>query len=176
MVDIVDEGYDLAIRASAAPVPASMVARKLATSRNVVCAAPAYLKKRGTPKQPAELAKHACLEFSYAVTGDDWQFTDPDGRAVRVKVRFGFHTNSGDTLREVAVAGHGVIRVSTFLVGDDLRAGRLVQLLPGYALPDTDINALYPSRRHLSGKVRAMIEFLREAFADGAPWESRKRR
>ena len=171
VVDMVEEGYDLVIRVSAAASPTNHVARKLATSRNVVCAAPSYLKQHGVPKIPADLARHACLGFTYAATGDEWHFTDPTGKAVRVKVNCAFHTNNGDTLREAALAGHGVIRPAAFLVGDDLLSGRLVQLLPDHRLADTDLLAIYPSRRHLSAKVRVMIDFLSAAFKGIPPWD-----
>ena len=175
VIDMVEEGYDLAIRVSATQSSVNLVARKLAVSRNVVCAAPAYLKRRGVPKTAADLASPACLGFSYAATGDEWRFTDSAGRAQRVKEQCAFHTNNGDTLREAAVAGHGIIRVATFLVGDDLRAGRLVPLLAGFTLDDTEVLALYPSRRHLTAKVRVMIDFLSEAFKQTPPWERPRR-
>lgn len=171
VVDMVEEGYDLAIRVTATPSPPNLVARKLATSRNVLCAAPSYLAQHRAPQTPADLAQHRCLGFSYAATGDDWHFTDPAGKPVRIKVNCAFHTNSGDTLREVALAGQGIIRPAAFLVGEDLRAGRLVQLLPDYPLADTDLLAVYPSRRHLSAKVRVMIDYLAEAFKATPPWD-----
>nr|WP_298682063.1 LysR family transcriptional regulator [uncultured Dongia sp.] len=170
VVDMVEEGYDLTIRVSAAASPTDHVTRKLATSRNIVCAAPSYLKRHPAPTSPADLATHACLGFSYAATGDEWQFTDPAGKALRVKVNCAFHTNNGDTLREVALAGHGIIRPAAFLVDEDLKAGRLVRLLPDYLLADTDLLAIYPSRRHLSAKVRVMVDFLAAAFRETPSW------
>jgi DNA-binding transcriptional LysR family regulator len=82
------------------------------------------------------------------------------------------HTNNGDTARAAALAGAGVIWQPTFLVGADLREGRLVPLLPGYRLPDIDILAVYPSRRHLSAKVRVMVDFLAAQFAGVPPWDA----
>jgi len=171
VVDMVEEGYDLTIRVSQTPSPANLVARKLATSRNLVCAAPAYLKAHGVPKTPLELARHRCLGFTYAATGDEWHFTGKDRKTQRVRVTCAFHTNNGETLRAAALAGHGIIRSAAFLVGEDIRAGRLVRLLPDDAVSDTDLLALYPSRRHVSAKVRAMLDFLAAAFKGTPPWD-----
>jgi DNA-binding transcriptional LysR family regulator len=170
VVDIVEEGYDMAIRISRTG-SASHVARKLATSHNIVCAAPAYLEQHGTPRVPADLEQHRCIGYSYAATADEWAFTDEKGLAHPVKVPCVMHTNNGDTARAAALGGLGVIWQPGFLIGEDLRAGRLIRLLPEFTLPDIDIQAVYPSRRHLSAKVRVMIDFLVEAFRDTPPWD-----
>jgi len=109
--------------------------------------------------------------YSYSPTADEWNFLDGQGRAHSVKVPYAMRTNNGDTARSAALAGAGVIWQPSFIVGADLRAGRLVQLLPGFRLPDIDILAIYPSRRHLSAKVRVMIDFLVAEFKDTPPWE-----
>lgn len=172
VVDIVDEGYDLGIRISRAGSTTN-VGRKLSTSHNIVCASPAYLRQHGKPKVPADLAAHTCIGYTLASSGDDWHFRDDAGREHVVRAPCRMHTNNGDTARAAAVAGAGVIWQPTFLIGDDLRAGRLLALLPGYVMPDIDILAVYPSRRQLSAKVRAMVDFLAEAFAGDAPWDRR---
>jgi DNA-binding transcriptional LysR family regulator len=170
VVDIVEEGYDLAIRISRAGSTAH-VAKKLGTSRNLVCASPAYLRRRGRPKVPADLAEHACIGYTYAVTGDEWHLADDSGKPHVVKVTCAMHTNNGDTARAAALAGRGIVWQPTFLIGEDLREGRLVPLLPGYHLPDIDVLAVYPSRRHLSAKVRVMVDFLADAFKGTPPWD-----
>jgi DNA-binding transcriptional LysR family regulator len=170
VVDIVDEGYDLAIRISRAG-STSHAARKLATSRNILCASPDYLARCGYPAAPADLIEHRCIGYSYAATGDEWQLIDTERKAHAVKVNCHMHTNNGDTARAAALAGQGVIWQPTFLIGNDLRAGKLVQVLPEYRLPDIDVLALYPSRRHLSAKIRAMIDFLADAFGGVPPWD-----
>jgi DNA-binding transcriptional LysR family regulator len=169
VVDIVEEGYDMAIRISRSG-SASNVARKLASSANMLCAAPAYLARHGMPAAPAELLKHQCIGYSYAAS-DEWQLLDAEGRQHTVKIPFMMRTNNGDTARAVALGGQGIIWQPTFLIGADLRAGRLVQVLPDYRMPDIDIQAVYPSRRHLSAKVRVMIDFLVEQFKDTPPWD-----
>lgn len=170
VVDIVEEGYDLAIRISRAGSTAH-VARKLATSRNILCAAPAYLARHGQPAVPADLARHLCVGYTYSLTGDEWRFTDDAGHGHVVKANCAFHTNNGDTARAAALAGRGIIWQPSFLIGADLAAGRLVRVMPGYHLPDIDIQAVYPSRRHLSAKVRAMVDFLVAAFHGTPPWD-----
>lgn len=170
VVDLVEEGYDLGVRISRAGSN-SHAARKLASSRNIVCASPAYLRKHGRPKTPADLAQHACIGYTYAASADDWTLTDAAGRAHTVRVRCTMHTNNGDTARAAALAGLGVIWQPTFLIGDDLRAGTLVPLLPGYRMHDIDVLAVYPSRRQLSAKVRAMVDFLAESFKGVPSWD-----
>ncbi|MBU2425940.1 MAG: substrate binding domain-containing protein, partial [Gammaproteobacteria bacterium] len=168
VVDIVEEGYDLAIRISRAG-STNHAARKLASSHNVLCAAPAYLKRCGIPQTPADLKDHECITYIYS--GDEWSFTDNAGKSHQVKVKGKVHTNNGDTARAMALSGSGIIWQPTFLIGADLASGALVPLLPDYKLPDIDVLAMYPSRRHLSVKVRVMIDFLVEAFAGTAPWD-----
>jgi DNA-binding transcriptional LysR family regulator len=170
VVDIVEEGYDLAIRISRGG-SASHAARKLATSHNVCCAAPSYIAAHGLPQAPADLARHSCIGYSYAASADEWRFSDAAGHPHPVTVHCSLHANNGETARTAALAGIGVIWQPTFLVGDDLRAGRLVRLLPQYHLPDIDILAVYPSRRHLSAKVRVMVDFLAEQFSGTPPWD-----
>jgi DNA-binding transcriptional LysR family regulator len=170
VVDIVEEGYDLAIRISSAG-STNHAARKLATSKNMLCASPAYLARYGYPAAPADLVEHRCIGYSYAATGDEWQLIDGERKAHTVKVNCHMRTNNGDTARAAALAGQGVIWQPTFLVGNDLRTGKLVQVLPEYRLPDIDVLAVYPSRRHLSARVRAVIDFLVDAFDGLPPWD-----
>ncbi|TXI03306.1 MAG: LysR family transcriptional regulator [Rhizobium sp.] len=171
VVDLVEEGFDLGIRISRGG-SSSYSARKLASSRNIVCASPGYLLQRPAPRHPADLADHACLGYTYAQTADEWHFVDAQGDKHSVKVRYAMHTNNGDTARAAAIMGCGVIWQPTFLIGEDLRQKRLIELLPGYRIPDIDVLAVYPSRRHLSAKVRLMADFLAQAFAgEAAPWD-----
>ena len=170
VVDIVEEGYDMAIRISRGG-SATHVARKLATSHNILCAAPDYIARHGVPLHPADLLRHACIGYSYSATADEWQMLDAGGQPHAVKVQCVMHTNNGDTARAAALDGLGVIWQPTFLVGADLRAGRLQRVLPDYHMSDIDILAVYPSRRHLSAKVRVMIDFLVEEFDGVAPWD-----
>ena len=170
VVDIVEEGYDLAIRISRTG-SASHVGRKLATSRNIICAAPDYVLQHGAPMAPVDLRDHACIGYTYSATADEWLFIDGAGKPHTVKVAAIMHTNNGDTARAMALAGQGITWQPTFLIGEDLKAGRLVPLMPDYRMADIDILAVYPSRRHLSAKVRVMVDFLAEAFKGAPPWD-----
>ena len=162
VVDLVDEGYDLAIRITTLP-SSMLVSRKLASTRMVLCASPRYLKRHGKPKHPQELADHSVISYSYWSTGDEWRFTGPKGPAsVRTKSRL--HTNNGDTCRKAALAHQGVILQPDFLIGDDLRRGDLIELMPTYRSIELDIHAVWPSRKHLPLKTRRLIDFLAEAF------------
>lgn len=170
VVDLVEEGYDLAIRISRAGSP-SLVSRKLATSQNVVCASPDYIARHGAPQAPEDLTHHVCIGYAYSATGDEWGLIDDAGRAHKVAVSTSLQTNNGDTVRAAALAGLGIIWQPTFLIGDDLRRGRLVRLLPGYRMSEIDVLAVYPSRRHVSARVRVMVDFLVEAFRGSPPWD-----
>lgn len=170
VVDLVEEGYDLAIRISRAG-STTLVGRKLAASRNVVCASPAYIAAHGVPQTPADLTRHACIGYSYSATGDVWHLIGDAGETHDVTVPCVMHSNNGDTARAAALAGIGIIWQPTYLIGEDLRQGRLVPLLPGYRMSDIDVLAIYPSRRHLSTKVRVMVDFLTEALRGTPPWD-----
>lgn len=162
IVDIIDEGYDLAIRIARLS-DSTLVHRKLTTTSLQVCASPAYLEQHGTPQHPHELAHHQTICYSYNASKDDWQFNGPEG-AVSVKVNSRMHVNNGDSCVAAAVAGIGITRQPTFMIDQHLRSGQLVALLDGYTSPELGIYAVYPSRTHLPPKVRAMLDFLTDAF------------
>lgn len=164
IVDLVDEGFDLAIRIATLP-SSTLVSRRLSTTRMALCASPRYLREHGTPQHPAELAGHAVISYTYWSTRDEWHFEGPQG-GVSVRTRPRLHTNSGDTCRAAALAHQGVILQPTFLVGEDLAAGALVELMPDYRSIELGIYAVYPTRKHLSPKVRALIEFLARRFGE----------
>ena len=162
LVDLVEEGYDIAVRIATLE-SSTLISKRLSTTRMVLCASPKYLKGRGTPREPDELAQHAIISYTYWSTRDEWRFEGPDGD-VSVKTQPCMHTNNGDTCRAAALAHQGVILQPTFLVGDDLTAGTLVELMPEYRSIELGIYAIYPTRKHVSPKVRALIAFLVEAF------------
>jgi DNA-binding transcriptional LysR family regulator len=162
VVDLIEEGYDLAIRIGRLS-SSTLVSRQLALSRMVLCAAPGYLAAHGTPQHPHELAQHAILAYSYWSDKDEWRFNGPDG-AVSVRTQPWLSTNSGDTCRAAALAGQGVILQPSFLVYEDLAAGMLVELMPVYRAVELGIYAVYPTRKHVAAKVRALIDFLGAQF------------
>lgn len=162
-VDLIEEGYDLAIRIGASPHP-MLVARKLASTELVLCASQGYLTLRGTPTHPDELRQHDVIAYSHWTGGDDWTFIGPEGvHTVQTIARI--RTNNGDTCRQLALEHQGIILQPEFLIAGDLKAGRLVPLLPDYRCPTLDIAAVYPTRKHLPLKVRRMIDFLVDSFA-----------
>ena len=169
LVDLVDEGYDLAIRITNM-ASSQLVSRQLATTRIVLCASPGYLALHGTPTQPQELAKHQVLAYRYWSGGDDWRFDGPGG-AVTVRVNPRIRTNSGDTCRAAALEDQGIVLQPDFLVGDDLNRGTLVELMPQYRSVELGIHAVYPSRKHLPMKTRRLVDFLVQSFERPA-WQA----
>lgn len=167
VVDLVEEGYDLAIRI-ATLASSTLISKRLARTRMVLCASPRYLAAHGAPRHPAELAGHAVISYSYWLTRDEWHFDGPAGR-VSVKTDPCMHTNSGDTCRAMALAHQGVILQPSFLIAEDLAAGTLVELMPEFRSIELGIYAVYPTRKHVSPKVRVLIEFLGERFSRTGP-------
>jgi DNA-binding transcriptional LysR family regulator len=163
-VDLVEEGFDLAIRIGESPTQ-NLIARKLGETRLVPCAAPVYLRERGAPATPADLAQHACLTYEYLPQRGTWRFQDPAGGEHTVRVAGPVHANNGDLLVAAAVEGIGIAMEPDFIVDADVAAGRLVRVLADYVPAPTTVYAVYPSRRYLSAKVRAFVDFLAERFA-----------
>ena len=168
VVDLANEGVDIALRI-ASKLEGNLIARRIAPVSMVVCASPDYLKRRGTPATPAELVDHATLSFSYLWAGDEWPFTDAQGRLTRVKVNPSVHATNGDLLRELAVAGGGIIMQPTFIVASELERGTLVPILAEYQTLELSLFAVYLSRRHLSNKVRVFIDELVLAIGEDTP-------
>jgi len=169
VVDLVEEGYDLAVRITNL-ANSQLVSRQLATTRMICCASPAYLAQHGTPAHPDDLAQQEVISYSYFAARDEWTFTAPDDSTVVVRTHARIHANNGDTCRAAALEHQGIILQPDFIVADDLRRGALVELLPGWRAMTLGIHAVYPSRKHLPIKTRRLVDFLVEAFA--APgWE-----
>ena len=170
LVDLIEEGWDLAIRIGTLR-DSSLVARRLAPCRMVVCAAPSYLAAHGTPRTSDDLASHNCLGYTLAQAGPSrWRM---GGRtAFDVTVSGNLRANNGDALLAAALAGQGLIYQPTFIVGDELRAGRLVPVRLDVAPSELlAVHAVYLPNRTPSAKVRAFIDFLGEAFAPEPPWD-----
>ena len=163
VVDLVDEGFDMAVRIARLP-SSSLVSRRLSSTRTVLCASPRYLKAHGRPKHPSDLARHQVLAYNLLSIGESWEFTGPEG-AVTVKVQPRLRTNSGDTCRAVALLHQGIILQPSFLVAEDLRAGTLVEVLPQWKTLELGIYAVYPNRKHVLPKVRLLIDHLARALA-----------
>jgi DNA-binding transcriptional LysR family regulator len=168
IVDLIEEGFDLAIRIGVLGSDL-LVARKLGEMRLLLCAAPAYLKRRGTPRTPADLAQHDLLTYAYSRTPQLWSLRGPDGRVSEVKAQGSLHANSGEVLVAAAEAAQGIVLETDFHLARALAAGTLVRVLPRYEGGGGDIWAVYPSRRHLSAKVRLFVEHLVRVFATVPP-------
>ena len=169
-VDLVDEGFDMAVRIGKLE-DSSLVARRLAPSRRVVCAAPDYLARHGAPASPDDLKHHECLCYSNVGPSQEWRFVGPDGRPWPVEVRGRLHANNGDALRAAALRGFGLAVLPTFIVGGDLQSGALVAVLESFVPQDSAVHAVYPHSRHLSPKVRAFVDFLAERFGPSPYWD-----
>jgi DNA-binding transcriptional LysR family regulator len=171
LVDLVEEGWDLAIRIGSLR-DSSLVARRIAPCRAVVCAAPSYLADNGTPRLVAELAGHNCLGYTLSrlVGSDSWSFGAK--AEVAVKVSGDLRANSGDALRIAAIAGQGIIYQPTFIVADALRAGTLVTLkLDHDPVEFGGIYGVYAPGRHPPAKIRVFLDFLAAAFGPQPPWD-----
>ena len=168
VIDLVEEGYDLAVRIGAGGPP-GLVSRVLGHSRLMCCASPAYLDRYGVPEHPRDLARHRCLEYSYLAPGVVWNFRDAGGETHNVRIAGPVRANSGRMLTELATLGMGIVLEPDFIVEPEVQAGRLRMLLPGFEPPRTQIAAVYPSRRHLSPKVRAFVDFLAACLTRDGP-------
>jgi DNA-binding transcriptional LysR family regulator len=165
-VDLVEEGYDLALQIER-PSGHSLVARSLLVLQRIVYAAPAYLDTHGTPASHLDLSAHNCLVYAHSGEQVEWRFWDRDGNELRVPVHGSVRSNDANTLRLAALGGVGIGRGPLFILEDDLRSGRLVQLLPELKSVDPDLWMVYPSRRQLAPKVRFFIDFLEERCVGG---------
>ena len=159
LVDLLEGEFDVGVRIGRLR-DSSLIARRIAPIRLAVCAAPDYLARYGVPNTPDDLAKHDCLEYTYFESRGEWRLLNPEGNEIVVPVSGRYLANNADVLRTTAIAGGGIILLPTFIVGHDLRAGRLVRLLPDY-----------PPGRHLSAKVRSFVDFLVARFGGEPAWD-----
>lgn len=171
VVDLVEEGLDLAVRIGGTGSE-NLVARKLGETRLVPCASAEYLKAHGVPRSPEDLACHNCFTYEYLTPRNVWRFRDAAGNERAVRVSGNLHSNNGDLLAEAAAQGAGIAFEPAFIVGPEVRAGRLVRLLPEFVAPPMPIYAVYPSRKHLSAKVRVFVDFLAERYAHAPDWSA----
>ena len=158
--DLVEEGFDLALRIGEL-ADSSLIARKLAPNRRIAVAAESYLEAHGRPQRPPDLVDHNCLTYTYRAQRHDWEFHGPQGRE-QVRVSGNLEANDAGALREALLAGLGIALLPLWLVGEDIRDGRLEVVLPDYPAPDSAIYAVYAPGRFLSPKVRRFVDFLVE--------------
>jgi DNA-binding transcriptional LysR family regulator len=168
MVDLVEEGFDLAIRTFAAP-DSSLIVRRVANYRLLICGSPDYLERRGTPMQPADLVNHNCLVYAYAPRMSEWTFTGPDGEQ-RIAVTGNMHSNSANALRLAGVHGQGLVILPSFLLVEEIKSGALVPVLTQFLQAEHPVSAIYPHRHHLSAKVRSFLDLLVAHFRANPYW------
>lgn len=170
MVDMVEDGYDLAIRAILPD--ANLIVRKLVPWRHIAVASPSYLEKHQPITRPQDLVQHNCLRYAHYVNGDSWRFEGRDGEEHLVKVSGTMVSNSVDLLIQSAKAGHGIFLAPIFSAYDELEIGSLVRVMPDYRGAEFSIDAIFPNRNHLPTKVRLFIELLAERFQPHRKWMS----
>lgn len=169
-IDLMQEGFDLAIRIANLP-DSSLIARRLAPIRHVLSASPAYLAQHGTPTQPQDLQHHVCLAYSNLANPGLWHYRTPDDSTGSVQVPVRLKANNGDFLCHAAQSGHGLILHPTFYLRDALHSGALVAVLTDIAWPELNAYAVYPPTRHLSSRVRAFVDFLARELAGVPTWD-----
>jgi len=162
-VDIVREGFDMAIRASDNLEDSSLVARKLAVMPHIVCAAPSYFDAHGTPTTPSDLKTHNCVRFSLSGHADTWRFSQ-GGRIEHIAITPRYSVTSSLAVRDALREGFGISLIPRPYVEDDLAAGRLLPALEDWQTVDTTLYAVYPSRQHLAPKIQVFLDFLADAF------------
>jgi DNA-binding transcriptional LysR family regulator len=167
VVNFVEEGFDVAVRIGDL-ADSSLVARALRPYRSVLCASPAYLERHGMPQAPEDLAGHDCLGFAHPAAGRTWRLQGPRGE-IAAPVRLALTANNGEALRTAALSGLGIIMQPEILLQDDLRAGRLIQVLPGHAPAARPMHVLTVADRKPPPKIRTFVDFLVERFGANPP-------
>lgn len=168
-IDPIEEGYDVTVRIAKLQESASLIVHPLTSAQRVLCAAPSYLATHGTPKHPDELRQHSCLHYGQLSAEDHWALKGQDGEQT-IAVTGMLCSNNGEVLREAAVRGLGITLLPTFIVAQALQQGTLQLVLPEYHPLELSIAVLYPVNRHLSTKVRLLVDFLQQRFGDRQDW------
>lgn len=164
-VDLVRDGYDIAIRGSDKLEDSSLIARKLMTLTHVVCGAPAYFERRGIPATPDDLRHHDCVQFTLSGHADEWEFSDGD-RSIHIPIDGRYKVSSSLAVRDALRAGFGLSLIPWLYVREDIEQGRLHTVLDEWSTVKTSIYAVYPSRRYVVAKVRAFLDFLEAEMSD----------
>jgi DNA-binding transcriptional LysR family regulator len=168
-IDVLEENVDVAIRIGKLR-DSQLVARRLAPNRRVLCASPDYLNHYGYPKKPKDLEKHNCLIFSLLATGDAWHLSSGDKQVV-VPIKSRFRSDNAEALYQAALNGCGIALLATFIVGEDLKCGRLLTILDEWTTPETDIFAVFAPGRYIPSKIQAFVDFLVKRFRGVPYWD-----
>jgi len=167
-VDLIQEGFDLAIRIANLP-DSSLIARRFAPVKTVMCASPDYLEQMGTPQSPDELIEHQCLVYSLLRDYEYWHLSDTRGNEIKTRIHPYLKASTGEFIRDAAVAGRGIVLIPTFIAYKEIERGTLVPLLKDYRPPQINAYAVYPQTRHLSQRVRTFVDLLVKRF-EGTPY------
>jgi len=170
-VDIVDEGFDMALRIGRL-ADSSLIAKKIGSSRQMSVAAPAYLEQQGTPIHPRDLEDHKCLTYTLSRNVGYWDYRDGT-EEINVKLPHYIKVNNGDLARDMVLAGAGIVRSPAFIVGPDVACGNLSLILEEFEPEPVNIYAVYPHNRHLSAKVRLFVDFLKNWFEKCPSWDTK---
>ncbi|MDW6094172.1 LysR family transcriptional regulator [Vibrio rhizosphaerae] len=168
MVDLLQGGFDLAIRIGRLPV-SNMIAKRLSDCQSVLCASPEYLAQSGSPEHPTDLRHHNCLLYSYFRGGQAWTFHQRD-KEYKVVPKGNLIMNNSEGIRRAALDGLGIAQLPTFMISKDLTAGLLTPVMSRYHLPNHAVYAVYPDRQYLPHKVRLFIDFIQAKFGGDAPY------
>lgn len=168
--DLIQEGFDLAIRIAHLP-DSSLIARRLAPINMVLCASPGYIRQHGQPQQPDDVGQHRCLTYSLLQDPFTWRFTDARQQSRKVTVRSVMKASNGDFLKHAAIRDHGLAYLPTFIAYEAIESGTLVPLLTKFKPEPLHAYAIYPQTRHLSQRVRSLVDFLVERFAGTPYWD-----
>jgi DNA-binding transcriptional LysR family regulator len=171
VIDLVDEGFDVAVRIGRLH-DSSLIAKKIAPSRELICASPAYLRSHGYPRHPTDLKHHNCLTYRYASNPNLWRFSKGD-KEISVKVSGNLSSNNGAALTSAAVAGLGIIKQPTFNISAMIHRGELVELLDNFTTHDLVIYAVHPPGRPVPLKVKKFVDFLSRRFIGRPAWDSK---
>lgn len=169
-IDLVEEGFDIAVRIGPPREDAQLLTRTVAGQQFVTCASPDYLARKGVPERPQELAGHDTIAILSGEQPTPWRYETPEGLYL-CETSGRLNIDSSEAMREAALAGFGLAHLPTYITGNDLRAGTLVEVLKPYRAPPDPIRVVYPSKRHLSPRIRAFIDLLVETWQRGLPWE-----
>lgn len=168
-IDLIEEGFDLSFKITRELGDSNLIAQRIAPIKLHLCASPDYLERHGVPATPEDLNQHQLLRFN--LTAPKWEFHDGDGKKISFPIKAGISANNGDFLHRMAVAGHGIAHLPTFLSWQSLATGKLVKVLPEYPIDGLTAYTIYPHSRYLTQRSRLFIEYLKEYFGDNSYWD-----
>lgn len=170
-IDMIKDGFDLTVRVTH-QLEGNLIARRIAPCHHVLVAAPSYLAKYRTPKEPEDLTAHNVITYQYQQSPWEWEFTAAKSKPIRVTVNGSVQMNNSLAIREAVLAGVGISRMPTFAVGEDIKSGRLIQLLPKYSLLEHSIYLVFPNRHHMAPKTRAFIDYMVKRMEGKPSWDN----